>query len=301
MEKKRSIYFGQDFQLPPPAETILLQSSLISNSFTDIAFTNLEHPKKLDLYLPTAGKAPYPVIIWFHGGGWYIGDKQDGIALLAGPFLAKGYAVVSANYRMSWREPFPAQIHDAKAAVRWVRANAAKYNLNQNKIIAAGASAGGHLAALLGTSYGVSELEDPSLGNGECSSRVDGVIEWYAPVNFLSIDAQHLSLCQDPYHNHEDSPESHLLGDKPREIPDKARAASPLTYVRADAPPFYIIHGKADVAVPYLQSVELADALGKIAGRYKIVLELVEKANHLDDSLMNSDVMNRIMSFFAMF
>lgn len=307
MEKRRSINFGNSFKAlltksentnaTPVLSREPPKASLLSESALDIPYTDLPGSKKLDVYLPVTGKIPYAVLVWLHGGGWYLGDKQDGIAELAEPFLTEGYAVVSVNYRLSRRVIFPAQIQDAKAAIRWVRANAIKYHFNSDKVIAGGASAGGHLAALLGTSVNVKELEDLKLGNEAYSSRVNGVVEWYGPIDFLSMDAQHLSLCHDAYHGKPDSPESNLLGGNIREMPDKCREASPLTYVTVNTPPFFIIHGKADVAVPYLQSVELAEVLEKVIGKSNVHLELVEGANHLDSALMSPDIMGEIFRF----
>ena len=133
---------------------------------------------KLDLYLPAKADHPLPVIVWIHGGGWYAGSKGGCPAV---PLIAKGYAVASINYRLSQHALFPAQIEDCKASIRWLRANAKKYNLDPNHVGVAGASAGGHLAALLGTTGSVKELE----GNGGNTSRS----AWLEPPGALPISA----------------------------------------------------------------------------------------------------------------
>src|SRR5215475_12014047 len=123
----------------------------------------------LDLYIPEKSDKPLPLIIWIHGGAWMAGSKDNPSPALR--FLKDGYAVAQVGYRFSQEATFPAQIQDCKAAVRWLRANAEKYNLDSNKFIAWGASAGGHLVALLGVTGGVADLEG-TVNDLKQSSRV---------------------------------------------------------------------------------------------------------------------------------
>jgi acetyl esterase/lipase len=210
----------------------------------------------LDLYLPEKADKPLPLIIWIHGGAWLGGSKDNPSPALR--FTANGYAVAQVGYRLSQEAKFPAQIKDCKAAVRWLRANAAKYNLDPDKFAAWGSSAGGHLVALLGTSGGVAAWE--GTGNDlKTSSRVQAVVDWFGPTDFLRIgDAE-----SDLRHNAPDSPESRLIGGALLENKDKAAAASPVTYVSKDAPPFLIMHGDRDRTVPFNQSELLYAALKK--------------------------------------
>jgi acetyl esterase/lipase len=211
---------------------------------------------RLDLYLPEQGQKPLPLIIWIHGGAWMGGSKDGPSPALR--FTASGYAVAQVGYRLSQEAVFPAQIHDCKAAVRWLRANARKYDLNPDRFVAWGASAGGHLVALLGTSGGVAELEG-SVNDLKESSRVQAVVDWFGPTDFLHIgDAP-----SDIAHNAPDSPESKLIGGPILENKDKATKASPITYVSKDAPPFLIMHGDQDRTVPFSQSELLYEALKK--------------------------------------
>jgi len=295
-KRSRPISFGSQFD-PPVADKTPPSKSLTSASFLNLEYAGQSVDQKLDLYLPATGKKPYRVVVWFHGGGWFLGDKRDGIAESAEPFLAAGYAVISANYRLSRRAIFPAQIYDAKVVIRWLRANAVKYRLNPDKIIAAGASAGGYLAALLGTSGQVQELEDLSLGNPVQSSRVNAVVEWYGPIDFLQMDQQLTALGQPAYHSTANSPESNLLGGMLDENPEKCRSANPMTYIKKDNPPFYIQHGKTDVAVPYLQSVNLAEALRAVIGNENVALEILDNAGHLDAVHMSPPYMKKIFIF----
>ncbi len=210
----------------------------------------------LDLYLPEKGNKPMPLLIWIHGGAWLGGSKDDPSPALR--FTADGYAVAHVGYRLSQEAKFPAQIHDCKAAVRWLRANARKYNLDANKFAAWGGSAGGHLVALLGASGGVADLEG-SVNDLKESSRVQAVVDWFGPTDFLHIGSAESDL----QHNAPDSPESKLIGGPLLENKDKAAKASPVSYVSKDAPPFLIMHGDRDRTVPFNQSELLYAALKK--------------------------------------
>jgi acetyl esterase/lipase len=209
----------------------------------------------LDLYLPLGSRALLPVIVWIHGGAWRSGDKARPPAVR---LMHRGYAVASINYRLSQDAIFPAQIHDVKAAVRWLRAHASKYNLDAGRIGVWGASAGGHLAALLGTSGGVTELEG-ELGHAEQSSRVQAVVDFFGPTDFLAMNGFPGKMD----HNAADSPESQLVGGPIREKREEVARANPITYVTADDPPFLILHGDQDMLVPLNQSELLAEALKK--------------------------------------
>jgi acetyl esterase/lipase len=216
---------------------------------------------RLDLYCPQNASSPSPVILWIFAGGWSHGRKEQHIPVIS--FLSDGYAVVSIELRLSGEAPFPAQIEDCKAAVRWLRANAAKYNLDADRIGAGGHSGGGHLSALLGTSGGVQELEG-SGDNMSYSSRVQAVCDVSGPSDLLRLyhDASDPSTGTKPkaisYINA-------LLGGPAEQNKTKAIAASPITYVSKDDPPFLIIHGEKDVGVPASQGESLAAAL-KAAG-----------------------------------
>ncbi len=218
---------------------------------------NLEYVKggherqQLDLYVPKQASGPLPVIVWVHGGAWLAGSKDGGGPAL--PFVRRGYAVASINYRLSQHAKFPAQIEDCKAAIRWLRANAKTYNLDPHHFAAWGASAGGHLVALLGTSGDVKDLEG-SDGPLDQSSRVQAVVDWFGPSDVTQIGGSH---------DRPDSPEAKLLGGPVRDNLEKAARANPITYVSKDDPPFLIMHGDQDRVVPFSQSELLLDALKK--------------------------------------
>ena len=242
-----------------------------ATAYRDLAYVTNGHPRqKLDLYLPKDGKN-LPLIINIHGGAWQGGSKEMDARL---DYLARGYAVASINYRLSQHAVFPAQIEDCKAAVRWLRANAAKYHLDPARFAAWGSSAGGHLAALLGTTGDVKTFDVGE--NLALSSRVQAVVDYFGPTDFLQMDAHRLSNGQ--VHDSSRSPESLLIGGPLQENKDKAAQANPITYVTKDAPPFLICHGDADPLVPHHQS-ELLEAALKKAG-VPVTLYTVKGAGH---------------------
>jgi acetyl esterase/lipase len=240
--------------------------------------------QRLDLYLPEKAEDRLPLVVWIHGGAWLTGSKDDCPAV---HFAAKGYAVASINYRLSQHALFPAQIEDCKAAIRWLRANAAKYHLDPGRIGVWGASAGGHLAALLGTSGGVKELEGGG-GNLDQYSRVQCVVDWFGPSDLMTIGGSH---------DNPGSPESRLIGGPVQENKEKARKASPLTYVGADSAPFLIMHGDRDQVVPLDQSKVLAEALKKAGVEVK--LQIVEGGGHGGAAFASPENRKLVEDFFA--
>lgn len=207
----------------------------------------------LDLYLPEQATEPLPVVIWIHGGAWAAGSKADPEAL---PLVDRGYAIASIEYRLTDQAIFPAQIHDCKAAARWLRANADTYHLDPARIGVWGGSSGGHLAALLGTSGGVASLEG-DLGNPGYSSRVQAVCDGSGPTDFLQMNDAPTSVD----HDAPDSPTSILIGGPVQENADAATRANPITYVTPDDPPFLIVHGELDPIIPLNQAELLHEAL----------------------------------------
>lgn len=228
-------------------------------AFTDLAYTSNGHERqKLDVYVPRNSSQPTPLIIWIHGGAFKMGDKSGKIFdPLPFEYLSQGFALASINYRFSQHAIFPAQIEDCKAAVRWLRANAVRFNFNPNKFCAWGASAGGHLSAMLGVCGHVGEFE---VGEHlDRSSRVQCVVDYFGPTDFLLMDAQRLP--NGMTHNNADSPESELIGGAIQENKVATARANPITYITPDTPPFLVVHGDADPLVPYGQSVILVEAL----------------------------------------
>jgi acetyl esterase/lipase len=247
----------------------------------NLAYASASPSQVLDLFLPS-GDGPFPLVLNIHGGAFRMGSKEMLDAPVARALLAEGIAVASMNYRLSGEARFPAAVQDAKAAVRFLRARAKDFRLN-GRIVAFGQSAGGNLASLLGTSGGEPRFEDPKLGHPEVSSRVQGVIDWFGPTDFLQMDAQAKSQgCPERSQSHgaPDSPESQYLGAAIAEVPHLVRQANPITYSSPDDPPFLIQKGTHDCIVPFGQSELLARALAEkgIAVRF----DRLEGAGHGD-------------------
>jgi len=223
----------------------------------DLAYIPDGHERqKLDLYLPRQkeGGGPMALIVWVHGGAWLAGSKEN---CYSAWFLRYGYAVASINYRLSQHAIFPAQIEDCKAAIRFLRANAGKYNIDPNRIGVFGASAGGHLVALLGTTGDVKQFDKgPNL---HVSSRVQAVCDFFGPTDLTKMS----DFASSMNHDAPDSPESQLVGGPVQENKEACRRANPITYVSKDDPPFLICHGDKDMTVPHNQSVLLNAALKK--------------------------------------
>ncbi len=260
----------------------------------DLQYVDGGHERnRLDLYLPENADGRLPLVVWIHGGAWLAGSKEGCPAV---PLTAQGYAVASINYRLSQHAVFPAQIEDCKAAIRWLRASAAKYHLDQDRIGVWGSSAGGHLVAMLGTTGNVKDFDtgnvkdfvDGTDGNLDQSSRVQCVVDWFGPSDLVAMAGSH---------DNPDSPESRLIGGPVQENKEKARKASPLTYVSKDSAPFLIMHGDRDNTVPLKQSEVLAEALKKAGVEAKLV---VVKGNGHGGPGFNSPENRKLLEdFFA--
>ena len=225
---------------------------------------------KLDLYLPDPRPAhPVPLVLWVHGGAWRAGSK-DGT--YAPEVLGESYAVASIDYRLSQTALFPAQIHDVKAAVRFLRAHAGRFGLDPDRFGAWGSSAGGHLVALLGVTCGDADLEGTVGGHLDPSSCVQAVCDFFGPTDLPALLGQRGADTRRPM------PEDHLLGGSLEELPDLAALASPITHVDASDPPFLILHGGDDPTVPVEQSIAFDEAL-RAAG-VDTTLIVIDGAGH---------------------
>jgi acetyl esterase/lipase len=273
----------------------------IERKMFDLPYARLSPAQALDVYWPPEGNGPFPVILSIHGGAFMGGDKRDMqvTPMLAG--LDRGYAVVSINYRMSGEAHFPALVHDVKAAIRWVRANAAVFLFDPYRLAAWGGSAGGYLALMAGVTAGVPELEDLALGNPDQPSHVQAVVDWFGPTDFLKMDEQlaesGLAPAPEFAHSGANSPESLLLGRKITEIPELVQGANPESYLHAGAPPFLIQHGDHDDVVPYQQSVHFAAKARSLLGSERVTLELLPGARHADLAFATAQNIQKVLDF----
>lgn len=223
----------------------------------DVVYASIEgRDLVLDVYAPeTRPVELIPVVVWVHGGGWRGGSK-DGVRRSL-PILSHGFGLVSVGYRLSGEAVFPAAIADVKAAVRWVRANAARYGFDPDRLGAWGSSAGGHLVTLLGTAHEVTEWDSIHEENAGVSSRPTAVCNWFGPTDFLRMNDYPGRID----HDAPDSPESRFIGGPIQDNPEKTQRANPIRYVTPDDPPMLHMHGENDRAVPYNQSELLHAAL----------------------------------------
>lgn len=240
----------------------------------------------LDLYMP-AGKPSPHLIVWVHGGAWHSGSNQSPPLGL----VSAGYALASVEYRLSPEASFPTMIHDIKAAIRFLRGHAREYGYRTDKIAIWGASAGGHLAALTGTTNGVPELEGDIGHHLDESSSVQAVINFYGPTNFLTILDQ-----STPHGIKVRAPALALFLGKPLEqASDLAALASPVHHVDPTDPPMFIVHGDQDIQVPINQSHELNGAYKKHG--LKVQLEIVHGAGHTDGIYFEPDFLKKVVAF----
>jgi acetyl esterase/lipase len=254
-----------------PRLSLAVLDSIVTKRL-DVPYADRSKAQVLDIYYPDV-PGPYPVIVHFHGGAFLFGTQRDVnlVPMLRG--RKRGYAVVSVSYRLSGEARFPAMIHDAKAALRYLRAHAHDLNLLTDKIGVWGPSAGGYIVSMLGVTHGLPAFDDLSLGNATFSSEVQAVVDWCGPCgSFLDMDSAILANgFGDADHNDPLSPESRFLGAPITTIPELVRLASPSTHISKNLPPFLIQHGEADPIVPVQQSQTFAQALGKAGGKVTLL------------------------------
>ena len=247
-----------------------------------------EQPLLLDIYMLKSRKTTLPVIIWLHGGGWRHGDRHLA-PNLSRYFAERGFAMISIDYRLSGEATFPAPIHDVKAAIRWVRAYAHKYGFDGEHIGLWGSSAGAHLGTIAALS-GAAAIEEAEMPYSEQLVAVQAVVDGYGPTDFLQMDAHRKALPpeEDDLESVQvpagklaaapDSFESLFIGAPIGDRPDLVQAANPISYAQADAPPFLILHGLSDSAVPAHQSELLYKALADYDN--DVTLYLVQGLGH---------------------
>ncbi|MBY0313819.1 MAG: alpha/beta hydrolase [Phycisphaerales bacterium] len=257
-----------------------IASGQVTPTFANVQYGDGLSAQTLDVYRPAGASGALPCVVWIHGGGWQNGDKFP--APKATSLLGLGIAAVSINYRLSGQASHPAQMHDCKAAIRYVRAHAATFGIDPARIAVWGSSAGGHLVSLIGTSGDVPSTEGAVGGNLAFAGPVVAVADYFGPSEFLSITTPGHTSCA--------SPESAMLGVCLGEVINnqsdpafasslaKVREASPTTHVSPNDPPFFIAHGSADPVVELQQSMILHEDL--VAAGVEARIRVVAGAGH---------------------
>nr|WP_225208982.1 alpha/beta hydrolase [Limosilactobacillus walteri] len=227
----------------------------------------------------------YPVIFWFAGGGWMDTDHNVHLPNLV-DFARHGYIVVGVEYRDSNKVQFPGQLEDAKAAIRYIRANAERFQADPNRFVAMGESAGGHMASMLGVTNGLKQFDKGF--NLEYSSNIQAAVPFYGVVDPLTAKEGSIS-------NDFDFVYRNLLGAEPEDAPELDSAANPLSYVNSNTVPFLILHGTEDVVVPIKDSECLYEKLVK----NEVPAELYEinGASHMDVKFMQPEVFKIVLTF----
>ena len=245
----------------------------------------------LDLFLPREKSAkPRPLVVYIHGGGWKAGSKEGGFGRLR-PFLEEtGFAGAAINYRLTNEASWPAQIHDCKAAIRWLKAHAREYGYDADRIAVWGTSAGGHLVGMLGVSGDVPGLEGKLGKHLEQESGVTCVVNYFGPSNLLTMDDFPSSI----KHSAADSPEGKLVGGALQEVKKVTVNASPVTHVSAGDAPMLLAHGTKDKLVPYQQSVEFSERLSKEGVEFVFIT--MDGAGH---GFRSEELTRRVRAFLA--
>ena len=254
----------------------------------DIAYVEGGHEQqRLDIYLPSS-PGPHPLIVYVHGGAWRGGSKND---QPLGKLVAQGFAVASVDYRLSTVAPFPAQMHDIKAAIRFLRARAGEYGLDTKRFAIAGSSAGGHLAALAGVTNGNAELEGTLGAHRDQSSAVQAIISLFGASDLTTILAQ-----STPHGLKMRVPALELLlGGQPDAKPGLARLASPVFQAGLHAPPLLLIHGDQDPQMPINQSHELEGQYKKLG--LDVEFDVVHGAAHGGDAFFAGEYLKNVIKF----
>lgn len=241
----------------------------------------------LDIYLPADSKGKVPLVVFIHGGGWVGNDKYADMGYMpntVNAMLDNGFAVASIDYRFAQNAVFPAILKDCNKAVSFLYDHAAKYNLDYNKFALMGFSAGGHLASLMGTSQN-NKITNLYFPNSYFPVKYKAVVDFYGPTDLVLL----------PGNEDEKSPEAILIGARPLERPDLAKAASPITYIDKNDPPFIIFHGEKDNIVSNKQSKLFSAWLSHFG--VKNELTIVKDAPHFGTMYDVEEIRNKVIYF----
>lgn len=263
-----------------------IDMSLFKKAVLDIPYAGTSNIRQtLDIVYPSAGQAPYKVIVLFHGGGWIAGNKRS--ETLASIFQAifQGYALISVNYRLSNEVRWPKPLHDAKAAIRFIRANRDKYQLDTENLVVWGVSAGGHIAEMLAATNRKPTFEDFTMGSAKASSTVQGVVAWSSVTDLSALTDLGTPLA------------NKVMGYDVRANKSKTHDANPINLVNSQYPPILLVHGTKDQVVPYQQSVDMLKKVNDLTGKETAQLITFEGAGHSDPVIKTNESVAKNLDF----
>ena len=270
----------------PPFTLPMLDLSGVRRKFLDVNYAGTDNPAQtMDILLPGEGDGPFPVLIQFHGGAFLGGDKRDAQNIYLAKGIQRGYAVVNVNYRLTGEAIFPLPVFDAKAAIRFLRANAAQYRLDPDRFALSGDSAGAYYAVMCAATQDIPGYEDFTMGNPDVSSKVQAVVGWYGCYHLMEM----LPPVPDPDNPPPPPPADRppmpdlykfLVGAKPRDIHGLMYFTNPLNFVTPAYPPILIQAGTGDQVVPHQQSIMLHEKITAVCGEGRSTLQLMEGWNH---------------------
>jgi len=257
----------------------------------NLQYNNDSDPKHLlDIYLPANAKGKLPLVIFIHGGGWLSNDKYADMGYMkktVAEIISSGYALASIDYRFSTQAVFPAQMQDCNRAISFLYDNADKYGFDTNRFAVMGFSAGGHLASMVGLSKN-NDIADFFMPGTSRSFKIKAVVDFYGPAELQLF----------PGRNNAKSPEALLIGAAPLDRPDLARAASPVTYVDKNDPPFIIIHGEKDELVSPDQSRLLTSWLTLAGVQNELII--VKDAPHFGAMFDVDEIRKKVIDFLKL-
>lgn len=275
----------------------------------DVRYADQDPRQVMDIILPEEGDGPFPLIVFTHGGGWVSGDKRENTMPGAYKVMSQGYALAAVEYRLAPKATWPSPCYDVKAAIRYLRAHAAEFNIKTDKIAIWGNSAGGHINNMVAATGGRPLLEDLTMGNPDQSSAVQCLVGLYSPSDMYQIDvtnqlpeeavkdATGTDVGQADDREGMNFPHNMVMGFKLSRNPAAAAYGSPINFVTTSFPPAYYLHGIADPIVPYTQTVGMANTINETCHEQRAKFELFPGAVHGDPSMKTDEVNNKILDF----
>jgi acetyl esterase/lipase len=282
---------------PLPMELPTLDVSDIKRKYLDVPYSSQSKLNTLDIYLPDEGDGPFPTVVFFHGGAFTGGDKRDFQVAIVLDALERGFAVVSANYRLSPDTLYPYPLFDVKAAIRHLRANAGKYKLDADTFISAGTSAGAYYAVMSAATQEIPQFEDFTTGDADADSHVKATIGFFGVYNLITQSEftieQGVAPGMPGLFNFADI----FVGLHAPDHPELMYFSNPVNFVTDKMPRILIQGGECDEVVPYVSSVELYEKVKAVCGEGRVQFDSMSGALHGDPMYNEPENQERIFKF----